>query len=165
MLSRAVVLLLAALWLSAAATPKPDSASVTKRLAAAKSVALMLETDARQMTACARKGSGGSTGLAGKDQILHHINEARETAGELEEMRQIASPGQKAVLARVTPLLLDLARNTKSTLDHLDAGATGANAASSIDYVVAHEEIAKHLASSIVEAIDNPIARNASHSH
>ena len=139
---------------------KPDSDSVSKRLAVARSLTLSLETDAGAMTAAARKSRNGHGQVlpAQRNKILQDISRTKETVNELREIERIASPDQKAVIGRIAPLLRDLAHNAESSLDHLQSGPAAATSESFVDYLMAHEEIAKHLASLIVAGLEQPDA-------
>ena len=100
---------------------KADSASVSRRLAAAKSLALILEADAADLTSFAKGKKDWSGQVQMERRISADMSKAKETARELQEMQDIASPGQVAVIRRVTPLVGDLIANTRLTIQHLTA--------------------------------------------
>jgi len=128
----------------------PDSPSVAKCLAAAKSVALSLRTDAADVN----KAAGALT-PAQRKRIDRNTADAETAVHELWEMDRIASPSQDAVIMRVAPLLRDLARNVEDMSEHTRAGRDDARPEVLRDYLAAHEEIANRLASLIAESIDH----------
>lgn len=131
-----------------------EHASAWNRIAAARSVALSLRTDASMIASAARKGPGVRLSTTQTNEIRQHIDTAHETAQELQEVQEIASLTQKALISRITPLLRDLARSAESMLDHLNGKPKQARRQVDVDYLSAHEEIAKHSAMELVAAID-----------
>jgi len=128
--------------------------SVSNRIAAAKSVALSLEADSSKIASTARKGAGVRITATQTHEIEQHIDTARETVRELQEVEAIASPGQKAVIGHISPLLQDLAHNAESMLKHLNAGPKKGRRQVTVDYLSAHEEIANHIVREIANTID-----------
>jgi hypothetical protein len=139
-----------------ARSSKQDSPPISKRIAAARSVALALKADVSDMIATAGTKRNGGASLARTKKVLGDIDTANETANELQEIETIASPAQAAVIRRIAPLLRELAHNTESMLEHLKPGTKQGSTDVHLEYLKAHEQIANHLASLIVEAIDNP---------
>lgn len=128
--------------------------SVSICLGTVRSTAITLRADCAEISAAAAK-SGGK-GLTGpqKTRILNDISAARDTNRELWQVDQVASPSQDAVIIRIGPLLLDLTQNTEMMLDRLPGGWHALDSKDAGDYFAAHEDMAKSLASQIVEAID-----------
>lgn len=155
-----VFLMLTAVTPFIARSSKQDLPPVSKRIAAARSVALALMADASDMIATARTKRNAGASLARTKKISRDIETANETANELQEIETIASPAQAAVIRRIAPLLLELAHNAESMLEHLKPGTKQSSTDAYLEYLKAHEQIANHLASLIVEAIDNPEAKN-----
>ena len=151
------VVLLMALTLPASGTPsKSDSATVTKRLQAARSIASDLLNDSVEMGFAARRSTGERVWFPDREKALRDIRDLNETANELLELQPIASARQAAVIDRLKPLLRDLARNTKVLMEHVEAGGDQARTGAYTEYVAAHEEITRRLVSSIIDIIDHP---------
>jgi hypothetical protein len=131
-----------------------DSSSVSKRLAVAKSLTLTLKADAAELTSFAGGNKDWASQLEMVRKISQDASKAKETLTELQEMHEIASPGQLVIIRRVTPLLRDLIDNTRLTLRHLEAGPGDADSGSHMEYMVAHEEISRHLSTLIVERLN-----------
>ena len=135
---------------------KTDSPSISKRLAAAKSLTLLLKAYAANLTSFARGSENWESQAENERRILQDMNKAQETARELQEMKAIASPGQLVIIRRVTLLIGDLVDNTRLTIQHLKDHPSDVHSGSCVEYVAAHEEIARHVACLIVEAIEQP---------
>ncbi len=150
----AIAILIAATQPGAPLT-SPDSAAVSKRLDAARQIAIDLRADAAEMLAAARSNTDGRVWLPNGEKIKHDIRDLNETSNELLEMEQMASPRQKTIINRVRPLMRDLAHNTQLPKEHVEGGPGESRAGTYDDYVSAHEEMSRGLASQIVEFLEH----------
>jgi len=128
--------------------------TVSNRIAAARSGALALQSDGSTIASSGSKDTRVRLSSAQTAEVQQHIETAKETATELQEIEEIASPPQRALISRITPLLHDLVRNAEAMLDHVKTSQKKAQRQVDADYLSAHEEIAKHIATEIVAAID-----------
>jgi hypothetical protein len=135
---------------------KADSPSVSKRVVTAKSLILILEADATDLTSFARGTESWESQAENERRISQDTSNSIETARELHEMKAIASPGQFVIIHRVTLLIGDLVDNTRLTTQHPKDHPSVIHSGPCVGYIAAHEEIATPLASLIVEAIGHP---------
>ena len=132
---------------------KPDSPTVSKRIAAIRSLALALDGDAADLLAFVHD-QGDWLGHAAEDRrIAFDIDSADETAREAIEMIELASPRQEAVVHKIVPLLRDLVNNVRLSLEHIKIKPSEAHSSPCIEYVEAHRDLAKHLAFQIAGII------------
>jgi hypothetical protein len=132
---------------------KVDSPTVSKRIDAVRTLALAFDADAQGLMTFVQ-GKGDWASHAAEDRkIALDMGNAEVAARELMEMIEIASPRQEAVIHKVVPLLRDLANNTRLTLEHIKIKPSEAHSPSCIEYVEAHRDLAKHLASQITDTI------------
>ena len=105
---------------SQARTANPDSKEVNDLLNRAKTHALQLKTDAIEMKAFTHQNLGWESHGDKINAIKQDVDSLCQTAAKLNSVKSDASPWQKAAIARISPLLKELADNTTSVINHLN---------------------------------------------
>lgn len=97
-----------------------DSHEVSDLLNQAKSQANRLKMDASEMESFTRSNLDWQTEVNKINQIKSDVNVVGRIVTKLKEEQTMASEWQKTAIARITPLLQELASNTTAVIDHLN---------------------------------------------
>ena len=88
------------------------------------------------------------------DEIKRHINEAGQLLAKLNDARATASPWQQQAIARIHPLLRQLADNTETTINHVNDNQAHIQFSAYQDYAQAGSDLAEELAALINNYVD-----------
>jgi len=98
----------------------PDSQEVSDLLSQAKSEAVQIKTDSSDMETFTRQTVTWESHADRIRGITEDINRIGETVAKLNSASPTASPWQKTAIARINPMLKELADNTTTIIDHLN---------------------------------------------
>lgn len=99
---------------------QPDSKEVSDLLNQARSEANQLRTDATEMESFTRSNLDWQTEASKINQIKEDVNAVGRTLAKLKDEEPMASEWQKTAIARITPLLQELASTTTDVINHLN---------------------------------------------
>lgn len=134
-----------------AQTPAPDSEEANQLLSEAKVEAHELEFDAEHMEKFPRSNLNRETHALKLNELREHVNNCGRTLAKLQDVRETASPWQQKAIDEITPLLKELAANTRAAIEHFNdtKHSLRVNTAKYEAYLVANHAVAKELAALI----------------
>jgi hypothetical protein len=131
-----------------------DSEQVLKLFSDAKTEALVLQKDGAELNTFAQSGVSWQSYADQLAQIKTHVNNVINIVQELNDLRIVASPWQQIAIARVNPLLKELARNTELTITKLNSHPGRVHMTPYKEYVAAHFDLATDLASMVGDFVE-----------
>jgi hypothetical protein len=124
----------------------------------AKTQALALRDDAnRLMVTYTQKNAS-----LDEDQIAsirRHIDDMNGLTAKLDNAAEWAEPGQRDVLARINPLLKELASNMNSVVGYLDNREAWNHESEFMEYIAENYNVSRETAALIASAVDYGVAR------
>lgn len=109
-------IMLASAWAPAYSDPMDAS----QLLQEAKTSAAQLRRDASQMEAYTRSQVTWQAAATKINQVKNHINKLGQLVSNMGSARAEAKPWQQDAIDRITPLLREMADNTRAIIDHLN---------------------------------------------
>ncbi len=122
-----------------------DSIEVTKLLADARTEAMELNRDAADMDSFATSNLSWSTYASKVERIKEHVNNAGKLLAKLKDAEAEGSAWQRTAIARIEPLLTELAGNTEKTIHYLNDNSTKIHFPEFKEYVRSNYELASTL--------------------
>ncbi|MFZ0663651.1 MAG: hypothetical protein WAM66_13230 [Acidobacteriaceae bacterium] len=98
-----------------------DAAQTSKLLQQVKTSAAQLKRDSAEMEVYSRSRLAWQSHASQINVIKEHINNSGKVLEQLHNSRDDAEPWQQDAIDKITPLLQELASNTESAIDHLNA--------------------------------------------
>jgi len=136
-------------------TAHPDSKEVNDLLNRARIQALQLKTDASEMKAFTHQNLALETHADKINAIRQDVDSLVQTAAKLNDVKSNASPWQKAAIARIKPLLKELADNTTSVINHLNNEHGGfLNTPEHKDLLQANADLSSDLSAMVSNYVD-----------
>jgi len=127
-----------------AAVPQ-DSPEITKLLADAKAEAYELKADSEDLNSFVSSKLSWQSHATKIDMIKDHVNATGKMLAKLKDVEALGSPWQKEAIARIEPLLKELAHNTEATINYLGENKDKIHFPEFRDYVKANYELATDL--------------------
>jgi len=128
-----------------AATVGQDSAQIATLLADAKAEAVQLKDDSSDMESFIKSKLSWESYARKVDMIKEHANNTGKLLARLQEEEAGGSPWQQTAIRRIEPLLRELAANTETTINYLNANRQKIHFAEFKDYVKTNYELATDL--------------------
>src|SRR5579872_1109610 len=122
-----------------------DSPEITKLLADAKTEAYELKADSEDLDSFVKSKLSWQTHASKIDMIKDHVNTTGKLLAKLKDAEALGSPWQKEAIARIEPLLKELAGNTEATINYLNENKSKVHFPEFRDYVKANYELATDL--------------------
>lgn len=116
----AVVLALVVLFSSALVAQVSGSAQFSKTLEHVRVHAAQARDDAALLESYSRSGLAWSMHAQCLENIREHVNDLAEDFTQLQALRSEATPGQRAAIDRIDPLLRDMAASLTATINYLN---------------------------------------------
>jgi len=122
-----------------------DSPDITQLLAEAKTEAYELRRDSADLDTFVRSRLSWESHATKIEMIKEHVNNTGKLLARLKEAEPTGSTWQKEAIARIEPLLKELAGNTEATINHLNENKSKVHFTEFKDYVKANYELAVDL--------------------
>jgi hypothetical protein len=131
----------------------PAADDVSSLFQDAKATADQLKRDVIEMESYARSTLSWSTHAQQVTKIKNHINKASQIAAQLEKSRNSAQPWHETAIARITPLIRELASNTSAMIERINQQKNmtdpGYNA-----FLKSNEDLATELSNLISDTVE-----------
>lgn len=130
------------------------AADVTALFQQARTIATQLRRDAVTMESYTRSNLSWQSHGAQISLIKEHINKAGSILSELQAARGDAKPWHQDTIDRITPVLKELASNTESIINHLNANSRLLKDPTYVQYVKSNSELSGELSTAVGNAVD-----------
>ena len=131
-----------------------DSVQVSKLLSQAKAQAVHLSEDNTEMESFAQSDISWRSHVDAVDRIKEDVNLLGLQLAHLDAVRDTASPWQKTAIDRITPLLRELASNTRAVIEDLNESPRLRNTDGYRGYLETNFDDAAYLSSMISGFVD-----------
>lgn len=148
-----VLLAIGAVTITSNTAMAVDAETITKLLSDAKAEATTLNRDAQEMKALANSTAKWQAYADRLNRIREHVNRAGAIVQQMNDMRRTASQWQRIAIDRITPVLHELAENTKRTIEYLTANQSLVRMPLFRDYTAANAELAEALSETITDFV------------
>jgi hypothetical protein len=122
-----------------------DSPEIAKLLADAKAEAVELKADSADLDSFVRSKLSWQTHADKIELIKEHVNNTGKLLTKLKNAETLGSPWQQTAIARIEPLLKELAANTETVVVWLNENRSKIHFPEYRDCVKAHYELASDL--------------------
>lgn len=122
-----------------------DSPEITRLLGEAKSEAYALKADSEDLDSFVKSKLSWESHASKIEMIKGHVNATGKLLAKLKDVEPLGSPWQKEAIARIEPLLKELADNTENTINCLNENRVKVHFPEFRDYVKANYELATDL--------------------
>jgi hypothetical protein len=118
---------------------------ISKLLADTKAEAVELKADAADLDSFVRSNLSWMTHAKKIDLIKEHVNNTGKLLAKLKEAESLGSPWQQTAIARIEPLLRELAANTETVIQRLNENSAKIHFPEYRACVKTHYELASDL--------------------
>jgi len=122
-----------------------DSPEISKLLADAKAEAIELKADSADLDSFVRSNLNWTTHAKKIGLIKDHVNNTGKLLAKLKNAGSLGSPWQQTAIARIEPLLRELAANTETVIQRLNENSAKIHFPEYRACVKAHYELASDL--------------------
>jgi hypothetical protein len=122
-----------------------DSPEIVKLLADAKAEAHELKADTEDLDSFVKSKLSWQSHATKIEMIKEHVNATGKLLAKMKDAEALGSPWQKEAIARIEPLLKELAGNTEATIRYLNENQTRVHFPEFRDYTKANYELATDL--------------------
>ena len=131
----------------------PAVGDVSSLFQDAKATADQLKRDVIEMESYARSSLSWSTHAVQVTKIKDHINKAGQIAAQLEKSRNSAQPWHETAIARITPLIRELASNTSAMIERINHQKSMTDPAYNA-FLKSNEDLATELSNLISDTVE-----------
>jgi ATP-dependent Zn protease len=130
-----------------------DSTAVSKLLSASKLAAFQLSKDTADMEGLAEANVSWTSNADSIEQIREDVNFMGQELAKLDKLKDTASPWQSDAIAKLHPLMLQLASNTTIVIDELNEDHQHFNTSTYKKFVAANADEAGELSKMLADFV------------
>jgi hypothetical protein len=131
-----------------------ESEKVSALFSDARMQAFQLREDAGMLESYTRSNLSWESHAVAIDRVREDVNKMGRILGQLQDARGTAAPWQQEAIDRLTPVAKELAANTTTGINALNANRAHVNAPAYQEYLEAINDSANNLAATIADFMD-----------